>query len=247
MDLTNYELYNIIYDKKMRCEPALFERFVEATGSINTLSGYFDSYTHLAETGKNCGTDKFTHGYLPKYEFFLNKFKNEKINILELGVYHGSSIHMWAQYFERAEIFGCDISPQTFKYHDERIHINILDLSKPSSYPILAARQYRIILDDASHYHDHQLLAFFNLFPYVEKGGIYIIEDLQTSFPPNLANYIHGSNDNTVNVLLHLAELVCGENRTPLSIDSYHNILKSFSPEIACISFIAKSCIIIKK
>lgn len=154
---------------------------------------------------------------------------------------------MWEKYFEYANIYGCDISAQTFRYNSNRININLLDLGKITSYPQLCVRSYGIVIDDASHLLDQQLLAFFYLFPYVESGGIYILEDLHTNFPPMLEKYNHGSNDTASNVLLHLAELVLNENHASHDVNHYHNIIKSFSPEIDCISFIAKSCIIIKK
>lgn len=41
-----------------------------------------------------------------------------------------------------------------------------------------------IIIDDASHIVSHQLLALFTLFDALPSGGVYILEDLETSLNP---------------------------------------------------------------
>lgn len=41
----------------------------------------------------------------------------------------------------------------------------------------------RIVIDDASHASRHQQDAFLNLFPIVEPGGLYVIEDLDWQPP----------------------------------------------------------------
>lgn len=245
-DIENYELYNVIFQKRMCSEPLIMEKFIVAAQKT-AYNSYFAENGTLATIAKRAGTDKLMHGYLDKYESFLKKFRDEKFNLLELGVAGGSSIRMWEEYFHNANIYGCDIRPTAFAATTERCKILIMDLSKADSYRRLSERTYKIILDDASHFQDQQLLAFFELFPQVESGGIYIIEDLQTSFPPIVERFMHGSSDTTANVLLHLAELILSQNKPSREINGYHNLLKAFSPEIECIAFIAKSCIMIKK
>lgn len=247
LDISNYELYNIIFDKRVRYDPILIEGFIAATALVDKKDNYFAAYNNLLAFGYASGTDKVAHGYLRKYEFFLSKFREEEFNFLELGVFNGASLKMWAQYFQCAQIYGCDIDPTCYRFNGGRISISILDLGQIASYRRLTARPYKIILDDASHYLDQQLLAFFYLFPCLESGGIYILEDLHTNFQPLLPKFIHGSNDTAANVLLNLAELTLGQNAAPNVMNGYHDILKSFAPQIDCISFIAKSCIIVKK
>ena len=41
-----------------------------------------------------------------------------------------------------------------------------------------------VILDDGSHVASHQLESFKVLFPLLQDGGIYIIEDIHTSYVP---------------------------------------------------------------
>lgn len=41
---------------------------------------------------------------------------------------------------------------------------------------------YDIIIDDGSHMVRHVIASFEALFPYLRRGGLYIIEDLHTSY-----------------------------------------------------------------
>jgi len=54
-----------------------------------------------------------------------------------------------------------------------------------------------IIIDDGSHIPEHQIRTFVHLFPYVSPGGLYILEDIETSYWPNSSTIygqtFHGS------------------------------------------------------
>lgn len=97
----------------------------------NVPQGYFNASSVLDAIGIKYRTDKCSmmHNYLDKYAFFLEKFRTQPIRLLELGVFNGSSVRMWQEYFPRAEIFGVDIEASCRQYEDERIHIIQADLS----------------------------------------------------------------------------------------------------------------------
>ena len=52
--------------------------------------------------------NEFGHGFAESYEKHLNKFKNEKINFLEIGTSEGASLASFTQYFSNANIYGID-------------------------------------------------------------------------------------------------------------------------------------------
>ena len=62
----------------------------------------------LTELGLKYGTDKSENGYTRIYEEFLSDKRNEKNNILEIGVGRGASLRMWAEYFPESFILGMD-------------------------------------------------------------------------------------------------------------------------------------------
>ena len=154
--------------------------------SESLRSNYFRSYRELMVCAKGEPTDKTLHNYLDKYEFFLNKWKDKKFNLLELGIFNGGSLRMWKKYFRNAEIYGVDINPECKIHADERIHVEIMDLSLLENLEALKNIQPEIIIDDASHIWSHQIKALINLFPVLPSGGIFIMEDLETSVNRNL-------------------------------------------------------------
>lgn len=148
--------------------------------------GYFDGLSMLDAIGLKYRTDKCSmeHNYLNKYAFFLEKFRLQPTRLLELGIFNGASLRMWQEYFPYAEIYGVDIADRCSQYADERIHIIQADLSDPERVAKLKEIRPQIIIDDASHIVSHQLFALFTLFDVLPSGGVYILEDLETSLNP---------------------------------------------------------------
>ena len=55
------------------------------------------------------GSDKMDHLYADKYFSYLNSLKNEKLNILEIGIADGKSLLVWSDFFKNSTIIGIDI------------------------------------------------------------------------------------------------------------------------------------------
>ena len=61
--------------------------------------------------------------YVSVYENFFKEIKNEKLNILEIGVAGGHSHASWYKYFLNSKIYGIDIRPQAnLLYTGKRLH-----------------------------------------------------------------------------------------------------------------------------
>ncbi len=155
--------------------------------------GYFKDYKKLEKIGMYEMSDKFRdHNYLDKYEFFLHPWCDKEFNFLELGIFRGGSAMMWEKYFSKAMIYCVDINPQCSQFETKRIKPIIMDLGIESEVKKLRDIKPEIILDDASHFWNHQILALFTLFDILPSGGVYIVEDLETSVNqemfPNFAN-----------------------------------------------------------
>lgn len=143
-----------------------------------------NSVNMLYELGIKYNTDKvFHHEYHGIYDFFLKQFYNAPGSMLEIGICAGNSLEMWLELFPNAHIYGMDIDKE---YSGERYSIskgdqsNINDLQTVNS--IISNKGLFFINDDGSHIPEHQLLTFNTLFPTLEDGGIYIIEDVETSY-----------------------------------------------------------------
>lgn len=123
------------------------------------------------------------HGFTEDYGPYFEKYKCEKINILEIGINDGSSLRMWYDYFPHATIVGIDIDDK-LTYNNDRTFCGILDQSNSEHlkhFVVNTDLNFDIIIDDGSHHISDQQLTFGHLFPLVRPGGIYIIEDLHTS------------------------------------------------------------------
>lgn len=139
----------------------------------------------LDELGLKYGTDKSSsgHNYLKSYEMFLESMRDKALTILEIGVWEGSSLKMWKEYFRSSVIIGVDIEDKK-QYEDIRIatdrcdQSNAKDLIRIGEYYGL----FDIITDDGSHHADHQILSFETLFPYLKSKGMYVIEDTLCSY-----------------------------------------------------------------
>ena len=156
-------------------------------------------------------TDKFSvndgsthrHGYQHIYEEFLGPLHCRPLNILEIGLGcnvgpsgAGKSLAMWLHYFPRATVsvfefdrgcveawraqdpmgIGADVLARrvTFFLGDQS---SVADLQ-----PALARGPYDFILDDGGHSFKQQIVSLGVLMPAVRPGGMYILEDLGTSY-----------------------------------------------------------------
>ena len=125
------------------------------------------------------------HHYIPLYDRYLETYRNQPIKFLEIGVAGGGSLHMWRRYFgEDAAIYGIDIDPacEQFNNLDGQVRIGSQIDKTFLSDVIDEMGGVDVVLDDGSH-HMHDIKSSFDyLYPMLNVGGIYIIEDLHTSY-----------------------------------------------------------------
>ena len=139
---------------------------------INSLDGLFNHYgsdkANIFKKTKNKG-----HGYSKFYKQKLEKLKNQKINILEIGSYAGASAAAFAKYLPDSKIFCFDINISNFEYKSKKIHVFGLDINNQKK----AVKN--IIIDDGSHNLRDILIALKLFFKYLKNKGLYIIEDFK--------------------------------------------------------------------
>jgi len=114
-----------------------------------------------------------------------NDSKSRPIRILEIGVSKGGSLEIWKKYFGKDSIvYGIDVNPECAKLELDGVNIRIGSQSDPVFLKeiILEMGNPDIIIDDGSHRGEHQEVSFTTLWPFLVEGGIYIVEDLSTSY-----------------------------------------------------------------
>jgi hypothetical protein len=139
-------------------------------------------------------TDKLgDHYYTQHYQAHFRKYKFRKIKLLEIGVggHHypnrgGCSLRMWKRYFPFGRIYSLDIYDKSLL---EERRIKIFKGSQTDEVVlnkmIEQIGEPDIIIDDGSHINEHVIKTFSVLFPKLKDGGIYIIEDVGTSYWPD--------------------------------------------------------------
>ena len=181
-------LYNYLYmDKKKNLDDFSLKNSFLFSKNLNFLFEFFNSdkgeeyinqYTHPA---KRNNIKIKAHGYSKFYENFFLEFKDKKINILEIGSFYGNASAAMFFYFKNANIFGADINPDMFNYTSKRIKSFFVDSGSVSSIQeniIDKKIEYTIIVEDASHMLKDQIISLFYLFPILESGGYFVVEEL---------------------------------------------------------------------
>jgi hypothetical protein len=157
----------------------------------------------LDQLGLKYGTDKASsgHNYLHFYERLFAPLRDKPITFLEFGLGSNAmpSLTMWRDYFPVANIIGVDDDASkciNLKY--ERILALVGDQGERAFLENLVRTRgpFDIVLDDAGHSKEHQLLSFEVLRGHINPGGFYVIEDMINR---EVADMIAGLARDTVN------------------------------------------------
>ncbi len=134
--------------------------------------------------GKIC--DKWSL-YLTEYENLFDKYRERPVRLLEIGVQNGGSLEIWRKFFPDAErIVGCDIDRNcaSLQFDDPRIGLVLADANTDAAERQISAQctSFDIVIDDGSHRSDDIVRSFSRYFPYLDDGGVYVVEDLHCSY-----------------------------------------------------------------
>ncbi|MEE9465617.1 MAG: class I SAM-dependent methyltransferase [Candidatus Neomarinimicrobiota bacterium] len=146
---------------------------------MNDLEKYF-----AANTGRQI--HKWKH-YFEIYDRHFARFRGRDVTVVEFGVNQGGSLQMWKDYFgPKCKLFGIDINPHCKQLEEEQIEIFIGNQSDREFLKTLAEKipKIDILIDDGGHTMKQQINTFEELFPCVDEHGVYLCEDLHTSYWP---------------------------------------------------------------
>ncbi|MBA3721873.1 MAG: class I SAM-dependent methyltransferase [Parachlamydiaceae bacterium] len=145
------------------------------------------AYEYLDNLAIAAGTDKSStfHNYTKVYAKYFDSLRNDKIKFLEIGINKGFSAKLWESYFTDGDLHFVDIDKINIQYYSPRAHYHFVDQTNFTDLTKLVKSlggNFDIIIDDGGHTMHQQIMSFQTLFPYVKNGGIYVIEDLHTSY-----------------------------------------------------------------
>ena len=136
----------------------------------------------LLELGRLYKSTKVWNGFLEIYSNYFKDYKDKEINILEIGIDRGESLRILRKYFTKAKICGIDIID--IKFQIEGVDLIKADQTNEKNLKEICDKYkgFDIIIDDGGH-HSKQIAISLNfLFDYLKDNGLYIVEDLNTSY-----------------------------------------------------------------
>ena len=149
-----------------------------------------EAFARQFQTDKQAGQNEYLGLYLEYFQKHGLK-RDAELHILEIGTNKGSSLRTWAEYFPNARVCGLDITrdyelPGMLDHPN--IHTALLDQGDRQALFDYAIGEevcvnpdgFDVIIDDGSHDQAHQQIALGVLFPFLRKGGLFVIEDIIT-------------------------------------------------------------------
>lgn len=124
--------------------------------------------------------------YFEIYDVHFDRYRGTKVNVLEIGIGGGGSLQMWKWYFgAKSKIFGIDNDKEKL-FSEAKIKTYQCDAGDSEALVGLMAElpTIDIVIDDGGHTMDQQITAFDTIYPFLADDGIYLCEDVMTSFFP---------------------------------------------------------------
>jgi len=216
-------------------------RRIEATDSarrrrLTRETGPATDQSLLHKLLKDAGSDKsFHHGYTRFYVPLFEPLREKPVRLVEIGVEQGRSMKAWQLYLPNAShIYGigygnfqaagsrprdCFADAHTRAavgtgvpctlYQGDQSSREFLD-----AFVAATGGAFDVVIDDGSHVPSHQRLTFERLFPAVAPGGLYAIEDIETSYWTRMNRPMYGySLKNETSIVEHMKRVADAINR----------------------------------
>lgn len=187
------------------------------------------------------------HWFTPHYERHFAPLRDRQVRVLEIGIggyqdskLGGGSLRMWKRYFHRGLVYGLDVFDKS-EVDQQRITTLRGSQDDPQLLATIAREfgPFDVIIDDGSHLNDHIRTSFHTLLPHLADGGLYVIEDLWTSYCPGYRGHAtaQAQPDTALGLVKSLVDDVHHEEHPPangqprpteasiVGIHLYHNIV----------------------
>jgi hypothetical protein len=151
---------------------------------MNKLEDYFYNKE------KKLPVHKWLH-YFDIYDRHFKRFIGKNPVILEVGVAEGGSLEMWNYYFDgNCTIYGVDINPQSLNAPNilGKSNIKVILGSQDDRTFLQSLKdlpKFDIIIDDGGHKMSQQIATYEELYDHLNDDGVYLCEDLHTSYWPD--------------------------------------------------------------
>lgn len=141
------------------------------------------------------------HHYFKIYDCHFNKYIGKKPVILEIGVQNGGSLEMWNHYFNnKCTIYGIDIDKTCLdvpkKLNSDNITVTIGDQNDRNFWKnyLKDKPKFDIVIEDGGHTMSQQITTYEELIDHMAEDGVYLCEDLHTSYWQNYGGDLKNPN-----------------------------------------------------
>lgn len=190
---------SIINEKKTNRLSLPFERtelkmYLEKGKNMTDTYTYFHNYMRLfgaeqPNSPKDFETLPLLHIwpiYFEAYNNHWHRYRGKEVVFMEIGVQSGGKIPLLRDYFGKGLTYvGVDINKSTKKFESaDWIHIEIGSSEDPEFWAKLREKYPKVdlFLDDGGHTMNQQRVAMKEMLPHVQPDGVYMCEDLSTSW-----------------------------------------------------------------
>lgn len=159
-----------------------------------------NTFTPLCQLATKYMTDKspynimtHRHPYTMIYDMFLRPYQmmGSGLRLGEVGILNGASVRMWREYFPDASLSAFDIDKGALEKVSTIHGVSAYHVDAGESGGLRQAlgeateggKKFTVLLEDASHCLDHQLIFLRDAIDYVAPGGLLIIEDIFREIP----------------------------------------------------------------
>lgn len=150
-------------------------KYVKGTKTVSFKTIFYQHQENVSDKWVN---------YFDIYDECFRSYVDKKPNVLEIGVQNGGNLQILNKYLKNATLFGVDIDPKvrnlTLGSNINVYNFNITDELAINQY--FKKTEFDIIIDDGSHICSDIIQTFKLLFSKLKPGGIFLIEDLHTSY-----------------------------------------------------------------
>lgn len=158
------------------------------------------TFTPLCQLATKYMTDKspynimtHRHPYTMIYDMFLRPYQmmGSALRLGEVGILNGASVRMWREYFPDASLSAFDIDKTALEkvstiHGVSAYHVDAGEsggLRQALAEATEGGKKFTVLLEDASHRLDHQLIFLRDAIDFVAPGGLLIIEDIFREIP----------------------------------------------------------------
>lgn len=149
------------------------------------MKSLHDIYSTVRNAGPHCSCDKGDlHSYIDVYDDIFAPYRTKPgVSVLEIGVHNGGSLRMWQEYFKSSRVEGIDLPGSTaiLPFMQEgSCQVSLLNaIEQDKVNAAFNGKSFDVIIEDAGHMPEDQLVIYHNFKKFLNPGGIYVIEDIQ--------------------------------------------------------------------